>query len=42
MGRKEIEFMELKQGNMTVSEYASKFTELAKYYAHYNNDEEGE
>ncbi|XP_058733470.1 uncharacterized protein LOC131605091 [Vicia villosa] len=38
-GRKEIEFLELKQGNMTVSEYASKFVELAKYYAHYNNDE---
>ena len=27
---------------MTVSECASKFTELAKYYAHYNNDEDGE
>src|ERR1044072_7139441 len=41
-GRKKIKFLELKQGNMTVSEYASKFTELAKYYAHYNNDEDGE
>ncbi|XP_058760653.1 uncharacterized protein LOC131634003 [Vicia villosa] len=41
-GRKEIEFMELKQGNMTVLEYASKFVELAKYYTHYNNDEAGE
>ena len=41
-GRKEIEFLELKQGNLTVSEYATKFTELAKYYAHYNNDEAGE
>ena len=39
-GRNEIEFLELKQGNMTVSEYASKFTELDKYYAQYNNDEE--
>src|ERR1043165_9555136 len=34
-GKKEIEFLELKQGNKTVSEYASKFTGLAKYYAHY-------
>src|ERR1051325_9114407 len=41
-GKKEIEFLELKQGNKSVSEYATKFTELAKYYAHYNNDEDGE
>src|SRR3954471_19598638 len=27
-GRKEIEFLELTQGNMTVPEYASKFVEL--------------
>nr|KYP73770.1 Transposon Ty3-I Gag-Pol polyprotein [Cajanus cajan] len=30
-GAKEIEFMQLKQGNMTVGEYASKFEELGKY-----------
>ncbi|XP_058783575.1 uncharacterized protein LOC131658280 [Vicia villosa] len=30
-GRKEIEFLELKQGNMTVPEYESKFVELEKY-----------
>src|ERR1044072_6366264 len=41
-GKKEIEFLELKQGNKTVSEYASKFSELAKYYAHYPNDADGE
>ncbi|XP_058725522.1 uncharacterized protein LOC131596800 [Vicia villosa] len=41
-GRKEIEFLELKQGSMTVPEYASKFVELAKYYVHYKNDEAGE
>ena len=41
-GKKEIEFLELKKGNKTVSEYASKFTELAKYYAHYTNDADGE
>ena len=26
-GKKEIEFLEIKQGNKLVSEYASKFTE---------------
>ncbi|XP_058766216.1 uncharacterized protein LOC131639772 [Vicia villosa] len=41
-GRKEIEFLELKQGSMTVPEYASKFIELAKYYSHYNNEEASE
>ncbi|XP_058742114.1 uncharacterized protein LOC131614563 [Vicia villosa] len=41
-GRKEIEFLELKQGSMTVLEYASKCVELAKYYTHYNNDEANE
>ena len=34
-GKKEIEFLELKQGNMTVVEYAAKFAELAKFYPHY-------
>ncbi|XP_058788349.1 uncharacterized protein LOC131662545 [Vicia villosa] len=41
-GRREIEFLELKQDNMTVPEYAAKFVELAKYYTLYNNDEVGE
>jgi hypothetical protein len=34
-GRKAIEFLELKQGYMTVTEYAAKFVELAKFYPHY-------
>ena len=34
-GKKEIEFLELKQGNMSVIEYATKFAELAKCYPHY-------
>jgi len=34
-GKKEIEFLELKQGNMLVTEYAAKFLELAKFYPHY-------
>jgi len=33
--KKEIEFLELKQGYMTVTEYAAKFVELAKFYPHY-------
>ncbi|XP_050896384.1 uncharacterized protein LOC127103147 [Lathyrus oleraceus] len=34
--KKEIEFLELKQGNSTVVEYAAKFEELVKYFPHYN------
>nr|ABD28293.1 RNA-directed DNA polymerase (Reverse transcriptase); Zinc finger, CCHC-type; Peptidase aspartic, active site; Retrotransposon gag protein [Medicago truncatula] len=34
-GKKEIEFLELKQGNMSVTEYAAKFVELSKFYPHY-------
>ena len=32
---KEMKFLELKQGNMTVVEYASKFEELVRYFPHY-------
>lgn len=35
-GKKEIEFLELKQGNSTVAEYAAKFEELVKFCPHYN------
>jgi len=34
-GKKEIEFLKLKQGDMSVTEYAAKFVELAKFYPHY-------
>ena len=34
-GKKEIEFLELKQGNMSVTEYVAKIVELAKFYPHY-------
>ena len=34
-GKKEIEFLDLKQGDMSVTEYAAKFVELAKFYPHY-------
>lgn len=34
-GKKEIEYLELKQGNMSVTKYAAKFVELSKYYTHY-------
>ena len=33
--KKEMEFLELKQGNMTVAEYATKFKELVRYFPHY-------
>ncbi|XP_050920245.1 uncharacterized protein LOC127137869 [Lathyrus oleraceus] len=35
-GKKEIKFLELKQGNGTVAEYAAKFEELIKFCPHYN------
>ena len=37
-GKKEIEFLELKQGSLTVREYSSKFVEIAKFYLHYNEE----
>ncbi|XP_058726809.1 uncharacterized protein LOC131598200 [Vicia villosa] len=33
---KEIEFLKLKHGNLSVTEYAAKFVELAKFYPHYS------
>ena len=30
-----MEFMELKKGNMTVAEYATKFKEPMRYFPHY-------
>ncbi|XP_058760496.1 uncharacterized protein LOC131633832 [Vicia villosa] len=35
-GKKEIKFLELKQGSMSVTAYAAKFGELAKFYQHYD------
>ncbi|XP_058784411.1 uncharacterized protein LOC131659203 [Vicia villosa] len=35
-GKKEIEFLNLRQGNKSVIEYAAKFGELAKFYQHYD------
>ncbi|XP_058753671.1 uncharacterized protein LOC131626848 [Vicia villosa] len=35
-GKKEIEFLELKQENKLITEYAAKFVELAKFYPHYS------
>lgn len=37
--KKEIEFLELKQGNMTVADYAPKFEELSRFCPHYNGVE---
>ncbi|XP_058783736.1 uncharacterized protein LOC131658461 [Vicia villosa] len=35
-GKKEIKFLELRQENKSVFEYAAKFGELAKFYQHYD------
>lgn len=35
--KKEIQFLELKERNMIVTEYAGKFKELVKFCQHYNN-----
>ncbi|XP_050916732.1 uncharacterized protein LOC127131885 [Lathyrus oleraceus] len=35
-GKKEIEFLELKHGNLLVIEYAARFVELAKLYPYYS------
>jgi len=34
-GKKEIEFLEMKQGSMSVTEYDANFVELTKFYPHY-------
>ncbi|XP_028246808.1 uncharacterized protein LOC114424153 [Glycine soja] len=36
--RKEMEFLELKQGSMTVAEYAVKFENLVRYFPHYQGE----
>ncbi|XP_057443196.1 uncharacterized protein LOC130734935 [Lotus japonicus] len=35
--RKEVEFLELKQGNMTIGQYAAKFEELAQFHPSYRD-----
>lgn len=34
--KKEIKFLKLRQGNMTVVEYVAKFEESVNFYPHYN------
>ncbi|XP_050920261.1 uncharacterized protein LOC127137897 [Lathyrus oleraceus] len=34
--KKEIEFLNLSQGNMSVADYAAKFEELVRFFPHYN------
>ena len=36
--RKEMEFLELKQGSMTVAEYAARFENLVRYSPHYQGE----
>lgn len=35
--KKEINFLNMKQGRMIVAEYAAMFEELVKFYPHYHN-----
>ncbi|XP_050918794.1 uncharacterized protein LOC127136255 [Lathyrus oleraceus] len=37
--KKEIEFLELKQQNITITDYAAKFEELYRFCPHYNGAE---
>src|ERR1051325_5667550 len=37
-GKKEIEFLSLRQGSMSITDYAAKFIELAKLYPHFNGE----
>lgn len=37
--KKGIEFLQLKQGNMIVIDYAAKFEELVRFCPHYNGVE---
>lgn len=37
--KKEIEFLEFKQGDMTVANYTAKFMELSRFCPHYNGVE---
>lgn len=40
--QKAREFLELKEGSMTVGEHASKLNELMKHWPYYRNGENGE
>ncbi|RDX76402.1 hypothetical protein CR513_43605, partial [Mucuna pruriens] len=37
--KKEMEFLELKQGNMSMENYSAKFDELLRYFSHYQNED---
>ncbi|XP_050896918.1 uncharacterized protein LOC127103726 [Lathyrus oleraceus] len=37
-GNKEIEFLEMMQDNLSITEYAAIFVELAKFYPHYSEE----
>ncbi|CAI8616277.1 unnamed protein product [Vicia faba] len=38
-GKKEIEFLELKQGSMSITDYAARIIMLAKFYPHYDGSD---
>ncbi|RDY10151.1 hypothetical protein CR513_05372, partial [Mucuna pruriens] len=37
--KKEIEFLELKQGNMFMADYSTKLKELSRYFLYYQNED---
>ncbi|RDX84809.1 hypothetical protein CR513_34078, partial [Mucuna pruriens] len=37
--KKEMEFIELKQGNRSIANYSTKFEELLRYFVHYQNED---
>jgi len=39
--KKEMEFLKLKQANMTMAEYAAKFEELVRYFPYYQGGDDG-
>jgi len=36
--RKKMKFLELKQGSVTVAEYATRFENLVRYFPHYQGE----
>ncbi|RDY00608.1 hypothetical protein CR513_16187, partial [Mucuna pruriens] len=37
--KKEMEFLELKQGSMIVVDYSTKFEELSRHFSHFQNED---
>jgi hypothetical protein len=37
--KKEMEFLQLKQGSMSIAEYAAKFEELSRFFPYINSED---